>query len=639
MPRMYFSGEDSNNITFDEPTRNCIEVDPMLFTRVQNDEEQNVRVFLDTHLLKIRSRRGLGERAPGKLVSKSHASINVGLVPDILALAYITDAMVNAEFREMSSEEFKSSYLAPLETTIRESKFAIRPLAVQYTYPSGNSRNVGHHIQKYFNEICRPIENLYQDICCRYHYFESASYLRPPLNTDIFIEPDIIHFAEYKSEDGRFPEICFGLGDYKTENYYLGQGFEEFKVVLKGFKQKDQQKKCLFPDIHWNPSILFALVLSKYFYNAFLCGTNRVFISNHQSFSGFFRYDIVEGQMSVDYYIISDPETVADGITLRSAIASFFYQTEDGAIETRNKLKTYLGIAHNANKLDPLRNVRPKSHRQTPMRSSESKYVPLLYSIYEDADHENIQVIQDIIYGNTYCRVIYNSAKCYPKLTVNIPSTVFVKLYYFSRRLQRENDLTCFGIPDRKGYYSMFFNELEINEEIAKSRFASNFPKLFVSGYWNDFTNQPIHIFEYLGKEIPREKWDKKRVYEVTRLRLKELHSLRISHNDIRKSNIHVSESGKITLVDFGLSEYPCSEAGIQDDFDSLDNIFGVNSSANKKQDVGQTNTDRQKSQVVANDKAKTSHSDEGDETTSSDFELAEMSFELHDTKTTTTTK
>ena len=45
--------------------------------------------------------------------------------------------------------------------------------------------------------------------------FGVASYF---LNTDINIEPDIIHFAEYGSENGRFPEICFGLGDYKTEN-------------------------------------------------------------------------------------------------------------------------------------------------------------------------------------------------------------------------------------------------------------------------------------------------------------------------------------------------------------------------------------------------------------------------------------
>ena len=632
MPLMYFSGEDSNDITFDEPARNRLVLDPTLFARVQNDEEQNVRVFLDTHLLRIRSRGGLVEHAPKKFVSKNHASIGVGMAPDLSALAYITDAMINAGFREMSSEEFKSSYLAPLETTIRKLKLRTRPLAIQYNYPLGNPQHVEQNIQYYFNgTICVPINDIYQDICGVHHYFGNASYLRPPLNKDIFIEPDIIHFAEYESGDGHFPEICFGLGDYKTENYYLAQGFEKFKEAIEDFRRMDQQTEYLYQDAHWNPGILFALVLSKYFYDAFLCGTNRILISNHQSFSGFFKYDIVEGQMSVDYHIISDPETFAHGITLRSAMAGFFYQTEDDAIEIQNRLRKYVSIAHTAKKSDPLLNVRPKSLRDSSMRSFDT--------VSEAADKENVHEIKDKIYGNTYCRVIYDSAKCYPSLSVYLPSTVFVKLYYYSSRLWRQNDLTCFGIPDRKGYYDMFFNELVINEEIAKSQFASNFPKLFASGYWNGLTDHPMHIFEYLGKEIPREQWDEKKVYEVIMLRLKELHLLRISHNDILRSNIHVSESGKITLIDFGLSKFPCSEESKQDDLESLDNIFGVNSSTNKKEEDEQVNPDITKSQVAVNDKGDTNHNDESDENTSSDFELAEMSFESHDTKTTTTTK
>lgn len=125
----------------------------------------------------------------------------------------------------------------------------------------------------------------------------------------------------------------------------------------------------------------------------------------------------------------------------------------------------------------------------------------------------------------------------------------------------------------------MFFNEVIINEEIAKSQFASNFPKLFVSRYWNRLTDHPMHIFEYLEKEIAEEQWDERKVYEIIRLRFKELHLLRISHNDIRRSNTHVSESGKITLIDFGLSKFPCNEASKQDDLESLDNIFGMNRS------------------------------------------------------------
>ena len=59
-------------------------------------------------------------------------------------------------------------------------------------------------------------------------------------------------------------------------------------------------------------------------------------------------------------------------------------------------------------------------------------------TVSEAADKENVHEIKDKIYGNTYCRVIYDSAKCYPSLSVYLPSTVFVKLYYYSSRLWRQ---------------------------------------------------------------------------------------------------------------------------------------------------------------------------------------------------------
>ncbi|CUM48166.1 unnamed protein product [Debaryomyces fabryi] len=96
----------------------------------------------------------------------------------------------------------------------------------------------------------------------------------------------------------------------------------------------------------------------------------------------------------------------------------------------------------------------------------------------------------------------------------------------------------------------MFFNELSINAKIAKSEFASKFPKLLVSGYWNGFSDHPMHIFECLGKEVPKEKWNNKTVYRVIKSRLKELHLIGISHNDVRLANIYVSVSGKISLIE-----------------------------------------------------------------------------------------
>ena len=194
--------------------------------------------------------------------------------------------------------------------------------------------------------------------------------------------------------------------------------------------------------------------------------------------------------------------------------------------------------------------------------------------VKENDDSDNF----DAIYGNTYCRVIYDSAEFYPGL--KLPSPVFVKLYYYSSRLWEENDLMCFHIPEKKDYYGMFFNELAINEKIASSQFASNFPKLLVSGYWNGLADHPMHIFEYLGREIPEKKWDKKKVHTTIKSRLEELHLLGISHNDVRLENIHVSELGKISLIDFGLSDSSNNEKRKRLDFESLDFILEVHSSS-----------------------------------------------------------
>lgn len=86
----------------------------------------------------------------------------------------------------------------------------------------------------------------------------------------------------------------------------------------------------------------------------------------------------------------------------------------------------------------------------------------------------------------------------------------------------------------------MFFNELVINEKIAKSQFASKIPKLLVSGYRNGLPDNLMHIFENLGTEMPIDEWNMDSVYEFIKARLNELHLLGISHNDVRQANIHV---------------------------------------------------------------------------------------------------
>ncbi|CAG85704.2 DEHA2C00110p [Debaryomyces hansenii CBS767] len=579
MPRMYFSGVDSDIITYDDPENRCIRVNLDLFIRVLNNNEQNTRVFLDTHLLKIRGNEDGQEPRAEKLVSKGNASVGLGNMPSIPIVVYTSRALITAEFREMSSDDFKDRYLAPLDSVLRESNICRLPLAREYAYPRGDAVHMEQAIQSYFNEISIPIRGLFQDLGDRENNFGYVSFIRPPLDQKRMIQPDIIHMLTRSNLNTQYPEDVFGIGDYKTGIYKMTQGFEEFKTAISNRRRlRSHSIGNFFPDREWSPRVLFALVLSKYIYQAFLCGTDRILISDHQTFSGFFRYEIVDGEMIIDYYVINNPETVENGITLRSAIAGFFYKNVADTADTKARLMKSFDIANNTGikkleESDPFFNVRPRDPSGSSGKLARRGFSGNLDSVKENDASDNF----DAIDGNTYCRVIYDSAEFYPDL--KLPSPVFVKLYYYSSRLWEENSLMCLEIPEKEGYYGMFFNELLINERIAKSEFASNFPKLLVSGYWNGLSDHPMHIFEYLGKEVPEEKWNNKEVYKVIKSRLEELHSIGISHNDIRLANIHVSVSGKISLIDFGLSDCTNNEEHKKNDFETLDYILRANGS------------------------------------------------------------
>ena len=361
----------------------------------------------------------------------------------------------------------------------------------------------------------------------------------------------------------------------------MTEGFEELKAAIESQienllnrrRLRLQSSGSFFPNREWSPRVLFALVLSKYIYQAFLCGTDRILISDHQTFSGFFKYEIVDGEMIIDYYVINNPETVENGITLRSAIAGFFYKSVGDTADTKARLMKSFDIANNTGiksikELDPFFNVRPRDPSGSSGKLDRPGFSGNLDSVKENDASDNF----DAIDGNTYCRVIYDSAEFYPDL--KLPSPVFVKLYYYSSRLWKGNSLMCLELPEKEGYYGMFFNQLAINEKIASSQFASNFPKLLVSGYWNGLPDHPMHIFEYFGKEMQEDNWDKKKVHRVIKSRLKELHLLGISHNDVRPANIHVSVSGKISLIDFGLSDCSNNEKRKKNDFENLDYIW-----------------------------------------------------------------
>ena len=578
---MYFSGEDSNNITYHDPANKCIRINPSLYARVQDDNEQNIRVFLDTHLLKIRN-ISHNQKLPTleHIISKHNASVSTGSTTVMLALNYVTKAMMTAEFREISSDEFKSTYMAPLDKVIKNSNLSEDLLLKRYTYPLGDATHVEDDIQIYFDEeIARSMKRFYRDILDDYHHFGHASII-PPLLTNPNFKPDIVHVSYDKASTRRNPDICFAIGDYKTENYFLTQGLQELKLAITDFVEKRlnlkqlrlRENQRIFEDREWSPRVLCALVLRKYLYQAFLCGTDRVFISDHQSFSGFFKYEIMDdGKMIIDYYVINNPETVEHGITLRSAIAGFFYKANTEALSTKEKFAGLIEISQKTKGPDPLANVLPRLVEEpTPSRKRKrSKMSGCQLRKRLITIEESNEVDFDAIRGNTFCRIIYNPAASFPNLGLLLPSTVFVKWYNYPEQAQE-------NFPDKDSYYDMYVNELEINEMLANSSFAANFTKLIVSGYWNGIPSQPMHIFEDLGEEIPSTEWDKFRVHKVVKERLAEIHLLGISHNDIRLDNIHVSISGRVTLIDFGLAFYPSSEEQKKRDFEALDELVPI---------------------------------------------------------------
>lgn len=105
--------------------------------------------------------------------------------------------------------------------------------------------------------------------------------------------------------------------------------------------------------------------------------------------------------MIIGYYIINDPKTSAHGITLRFAIAGFFYQTETDALKTKETKD--LIIAHKTYRLDPFDNVLPRHLGSGNIHTSK------LAKIEENTEKVNCDVIQ----GNTYCQVNYDSTNIF----------------------------------------------------------------------------------------------------------------------------------------------------------------------------------------------------------------------------------
>ncbi|CUM53658.1 unnamed protein product [Debaryomyces tyrocola] len=171
----------------------------------------------------------------------------------------------------------------------------------------GNTMQVEQAIQEYFNERITPtFKALFRHVGDMVNYFGSPSIRRSPLDQKRMIQPDIIHMKNESDSDMQYPEIVFGIGDYKTGIYKMTQGFEEFKTaILNRRRLRLNSIGIFFPDREWLPIVLLELALGKYIYQVFLCGTDRILTSDHQTFSEFFKYEIMNGKMFIYYCVIN----------------------------------------------------------------------------------------------------------------------------------------------------------------------------------------------------------------------------------------------------------------------------------------------------------------------------------------------
>lgn len=152
---------------------------------------------------------------------------------------------------------------------------------------------------------------------------------------------------------------------------------------------------------------------------------------------------------------------------LRSAIAGFFYMDVTDTYGAKSKLVKCFEVPGKTEGLDSF----PRCSTRSSGKHSGNKLPATLDPITKHSENHDF----DVIRGNIYCRIVYDAAKFYPYL--KLPSTVFVKLYYYSSRLWEENDLTCLEIPDKTGYYttSEVFEEMSMEslDTLTKEDFTS----------------------------------------------------------------------------------------------------------------------------------------------------------------------
>ncbi|KAK6455346.1 uncharacterized protein RJT20DRAFT_148191 [Scheffersomyces xylosifermentans] len=407
------------------------------------------------------------------LLPGDKASVSIGEYPPIATTAFITNALMSANFIGTSNSEFKEEYLRPLDLALKDAKDLMMLVRSHYSKPMKINFFSKTDIQNHYHiETSVPLSHIYLSIYETLGIrssFARSSTVEPFLSTRTLTKLGIVHVLNDNLHNGNKDwDLCVAIGDIKIPNYLMASGFEEMRKNISMFKNmiNHDETPCIGS---WDVGSSFSFVFRKILLQAFVLGTDRFFVSDHSTFSGFFRYEVFKGgsELDIHYFVINDPETVADGITLRSAIAGFFYKTVEQTRTTREILRGWVKEANLKRELiDPLKNANPRN-----------------------LDGYNLRLSRNI-------------PGMSGKMIDILPPKVFTKLYYFSKEMVENSGVYTY--PNIKKLYHMFFNELAINKKVEKSKFASNYPKLLVSGFWNGYKDHPMHIFEYLGKEVSR---------------------------------------------------------------------------------------------------------------------------------------
>ncbi|KAK6453597.1 uncharacterized protein RJT20DRAFT_137610 [Scheffersomyces xylosifermentans] len=201
----------------------------------------------------------------------------------------------------MTSEEFKSRYLNPLSGAIDRANITGPILHTFYKYPPRSDKIAESYIQEYFDSSIAPsIRSVYEYACRDLSAFGKGSF-KPPVFSAINIEPDFSHLWKGTTyPTGQYPEFCFRIGDYKRRNYKLGQGVRLMVSSVTSFRGRSvlYEGRFFFPSLaqpnDWSPERAFAILIRKYVVYGVLCGTNRIFLSDHETFSGFFVFQFDE---------------------------------------------------------------------------------------------------------------------------------------------------------------------------------------------------------------------------------------------------------------------------------------------------------------------------------------------------------